>query len=350
MVAFEKAVASVITGLNRADVVIVAVIIHDFIQSVELEVDYKIITCNTTTRAYAWAIMERWESSATARAVWGDTALRASIEAEGVPIPLNFRVTDATAPSWVAFQPTTQPTSMPTSDDTGDTGATTMTAPTDDGSSGIHDLTFELLLAACCAIVAVIGGYVQRKVIQRMCSASKMNTLAAGQRALALHEGDAVLRQTDVQHYGGIAALETKLQTQPAKQLVWVIRGFDIGSLEKEPSTWLIRIEGPFTAEDAARITLTSFKSPRLRRLRTSNADDEVAHLRVSEYLRAQSEPRTQGRQRGAAKPRIDSSYMASQVQKVPFGFGLSVKDQPPENPLRTQLSSARLPNQMAAV
>jgi hypothetical protein len=101
-----------------------------------------------------------------------------------------------------------------------------------------------------------------------MCPANKTNSrdsLAAGQRELNLHIGDAVLKLRDVQKHNGIQEVKRKLQAEPTTQQVWVVRGFVTGntdgSIKEDPSAWLIKIEGPFTAEGAARKMLEYSKS-----------------------------------------------------------------------------------------
>ena len=116
------------------------------------------------------------------------------------------------------------------------------------------------------------------------------------------------------------------------------------GSVKEDPSAWLIKIEGPFTAEDAARKTLEYSKNPRLQKLRSStDAEESIAHRKVSKYLQARGQTNLQ---ESNPKPRADSSYMAGQLEKVPIGFGLAV-EQPLKNALRTQVSTA---NQTATV
>jgi hypothetical protein len=295
-------------------------------------IDYQIISSNATARATAWATTELWGQSATSREVWGDTILRAAIEAGGAAVPPSFRVTGATEPSRVAVWPTPVPTHVPTFAPDGEIAAAP-TAPADD-ASGLQDLKFELIVAACCAIMMAIAGYVQRKLLRRMCSANKMNSrdsLAAGQRELDLHIGDAVLKQRDVQKHDGIEEVERRLQAEPATQLVWVVRGFVTGntdgSIEKDPSAWFIKIEGPFTAEGAARKTLECSKSLRLQKSRSSSdVEESIARRRVSKYLQA-SKSQTDLQQRNL-KSSVDSSYKAGQLKKVPIGFGLAVEQQ----------------------
>ena len=288
-VSFEKVVASAITGVTAANVQIV----NYRTSAGELVVDYQVVSSNATARATAWATTEQWGQSTTAREVWGDTVLRAAIEADGAAVPPGFRVTGATEPSQVAVWPTPVPTHLPTFAPDGEVAAAP-TAPADD-ASGLQDLKFELIVAACCAIMMAIAGYVQRKLLRRMCSANKTNSrdsLAAGQRELDLYIGDAVLKQRDVQKHDGMEEVERKLQAEPATQQVWVVKGFVTGntdgSIKEDPSAWLIKIEGPFTAEGAARKTLEYSKSLRLQKSRSSSdVEESIARRRASKYLQA---------------------------------------------------------------
>jgi hypothetical protein len=152
-VAFEKAVASAITGLTAANVQIT----NYQISAGELMVDYQIVSSNTTTRATAWAAIEQWKQRTTTREVWGDTVLRAAIEADGAAVPPGFGVTGATEPSQAVWS-----THAPTFAPDGEIAA----APTPaDGATGVQGLKFELVVAAIITmiiiiIMMVIAGYV----------------------------------------------------------------------------------------------------------------------------------------------------------------------------------------------
>jgi hypothetical protein len=232
----------------------------------------------------------------------------------------------------VAAWPTPVPTHVPTVVPDGEAAAAPK-VPADD-ASGLQALKFELIAAACCAIMMAIVGYVQRKLLLRMCSANKStsrDSLVAGQRELDLHIGDAVLKLRDVQKHNGIGEVERKLQAEPATQQVWVVRGFVTrntdGSIKEDPSAWLIKTEGPFTAEGAARKMLEYSKSLRVQKSRSSSdVEESIARRRVSKYLQTRK-IQTDLQQRNP-KPSVDSSYKAGQLRKVPIGFGLVVEQQ----------------------
>jgi hypothetical protein len=229
---------------------------------------------------------------------------------------------------WLFGRPRSVPTHVPTFAPGGEIAAAP-TAPAD-GASGLQDLKFELIVAACCAIMMAIAGYVQRKLLRRMCKTkNSRDSMAAGQRELDLHIGDAVLKLRDVQKHNGIGEVKSKLQAEPATQQVWVVRGFVTGntdgSIKEDPSAWLIKIEGPFTAEGAARKALECTKSLRQHKSRSSSdVEESIARRRVSKYLQA-SKSQTDLQQRNP-KPSVDSSYKAGQLRKVPIGFGLVVE------------------------
>jgi hypothetical protein len=192
-----------------------------------------------------------------------------------------------------------------------------------------------------------IAGYVQRKLLRRMCSANKTNSrdsLAAGQRELDLYIGDAVLKQRDVQKHDGMEEVERKLQAEPATQQVWVVKGFVTGntdgSIKEDPSAWLIKIEGPFTAEGAARKTLERSKSLRVQKSRSSSdVEESIARRKVSKYL--QTSKSQVDLQQHNPKTSVDSSYKAGQLRKVPIGFGLAVEQQH-TNPMQGPWDGAR--------
>jgi hypothetical protein len=196
-VAFENAVAFAIADVTAADVQI----INYRTSAGELMVDYQVVSSNATARATAWATTEQWGQNTTAREVWGDTIFRAAIEADGAAVPPGFRVTGATEPLWVAVWPTPVPTHVPTlvPDVPIVPIAAAPKAPADD-ASGLQALKFELIIAACC--VMAIAGYVQRKLIRRMCSANKTNSkdsLAAGQQNTGVRAGAAVMHSNPMQ-------------------------------------------------------------------------------------------------------------------------------------------------------
>jgi hypothetical protein len=159
MLAFEKAVASAITGVTAANVQIV----NCSTSTGDMMINYQINSSNTTARATAWAAMELWKESATAREVWGYTVLRAAIEANGAAVPSEFRVTGATEPMWVDVWPTSVPSPVPTLAPNAEV-ATAPEAPADD-ASGIQDLKFKLIAAACCVIMMAIGVYFRKKLM-----------------------------------------------------------------------------------------------------------------------------------------------------------------------------------------
>jgi hypothetical protein len=159
MLAFEKAVASAITGVTTANVQIV----NCSTSAGDLMISYQINSSNTTDRATAWAATELWGENTTAREVWGDTVLRAAIEADGASVPPGFRVTGATEPTWVDVWLTSVPSHAPTLAPNAEV-ATAPAAPADD-ASGIQDLKFELIAAACCVIMVAIGVYFRKKLM-----------------------------------------------------------------------------------------------------------------------------------------------------------------------------------------
>jgi hypothetical protein len=159
MLAFEKAVASAITGVTTANVQIV----NCSASAGDLMINYQIHSSNTTDRATAWAATELWGGNTTAREVWGDVVLRAAIEADGAAVPPGFRVTGATEPTWVDVWPTSVPSHVPTLAPNAEVAAAPA-APADD-ASWIQDLKFELIAAACCVIVMAIGVYFRKKLM-----------------------------------------------------------------------------------------------------------------------------------------------------------------------------------------
>jgi hypothetical protein len=161
-VAFEKAVASAITGLTAADVQIA----NYRTSARELMIDYQVISSNATARAAAWTAIEQWNQNTTTREVWGDAVLQAAIEADGAAVPPGFRVTGATGPSQVAVWSTAVPTQAPTFVPDGEIAAAPAPA---DGATGVPDLKFVLVVAAIIIIIIMmaIAGYILWKRFRR---------------------------------------------------------------------------------------------------------------------------------------------------------------------------------------